>query len=605
MKWAQLRTGGMGKGIAALGVTVLAISVSAATAGSAPPRQPAPQFTAAADETVTIAAVGDLCGSACNQTAALVTSMNPTALLLAGDLAYSSGTAAEFKNNYDPQYGKFKSKTIPAVGNHEYGTSEAKGYFDYFNGSGVNDGLAGVRGKGWHSHNIGAWHVVALNSEVSTSSGSEQEKWLRADLAANTRPCTIATWHKPRFSNGDHHDTTSVGPLFQALYDFKADLLITGHDHNYERFAPARPNGTRDDVNGLRQYVVGTGGISLRSMASGSSGPSEKQNSNTHGVLKLTLSPTNYKADFVPVAGRTFTDTASGNCKKANANPAFDVAANPVSVARGGSATSTVTVASRNGFSGTTTLTAANLPAGVTGSFNPATVTPTAGGSATSTLTLTASSTATLGTTTAKVTGTSGSLTAAADLGVTVRDSSEPPPGGFTDNFETDKGWTVNASGTDSATTGKWERGDPEQTANAAGVKQLGTTVSGVSALSTGRLAGTGYGANDLDNGSSSIRSPAITVPAGAPRLSFSYNVAHDLNSGPDDYLRVQVVDGATVTTVFEKLGTASDVLGAWKTANVDLSAFAGRSVRLSIEAKDGGPLTLFEAQVDDLVVNG
>lgn len=602
MNWTRPRSTRIGKAAAALGVTALAISVTATTAGSAPPPT-AVQFSAAADETVTIAAVGDMCGSACNQTAALVTAMNPTALLLAGDLAYSTGSASEFKNNYDPQYGKFKSKTIVIPGNHEYGTSGAKGYFDYFNGVGVNDGMAGVRGKGWHSHDVGAWHVVALNSEVSTSAGSEQEKWLRADLAANTKPCTIATWHKPRFTNGDHGDNTSVAPLFQALYDFKADLVITGHDHNYERFGPARPNGTRDDVNGVRSFVVGTGGISLRSMASGSSGPSEKQNSNTHGVLKLALSPTGYKADFVPVAGRTFTDTTSGNCKKANQQPGIGVAVNPaaVTVAKGGTATTTVTVSSRNGFSGATTLTAAGLPSGVTGSFSPATVTPAANGSATSTLTLSASSTAS-GTGTVKVTGTSGSVSGTADLAVTAGD---PPAGGFTDNFETDKGWTVNPSGTDTATTGKWERGDPEQTANAAGVKQLGTTVSGVSALSTGRLAGTGYGANDLDNGSTAIRSPLFTVPAGTPRLSFSYNVAHDQNSAADDYLRVQVVDGATVTTVFEKQGTASDVLGVWKTANADLSAFAGRSVRLLVEARDGGAPTLFEAQVDDLVVSG
>ncbi|WP_222718737.1 choice-of-anchor J domain-containing protein [Actinokineospora xionganensis] len=594
MKWKRSHSA------AAFGVVLLAASGAVAAADSVAP-QPVTQSDPSAQVTITMAAAGDICGSACDQTAALLTAMNPDAILTMGDNTYDSGSLSEYRSKYDPFWGKFKSITHPTPGNHEYYTTDARGYFDYYNGVGASDGRAGERGKGYYSRNIGSWHVIALNSEVSTSAGSAQEKWLRADLAANTQPCTIAAWHHPRFSNGSHGDDTTVTPLYQALYDHKADLILGGHDHNYERFAPARPNGTRDDVNGVRQLVVGTGGISLRGMSSGSDGPSERQNANTHGVLKLDLSPTGYTSTFVPVAGRTFTDTVSGTCKKANQQPAFDVTVSPtsVSVAPGGTTTSTVKVNSRNGFAAATTLSAANLPAGVTGTFSPATVTPAANGSATSTLTLTAAGPP--GATTAKVTGTSGGLTDTADLGVTVTDPNTP--GGFTDDFESDKGWTVNPSGTDSATTGKWERGDPDQTANSAGVKQLGTAAGGVSALSTGRAAGSGYGANDVDGGSTSVRSPSFTVPSGTPRLGFSYNVAHDVNSGPDDYLRVRVVDGSAVTTVFEKLGTPSDVLGAWRTASVDLSAYAGRAVSLLVEAKDGGPPTLFEAQVDSVAV--
>ncbi|MGH3739549.1 MAG: proprotein convertase P-domain-containing protein, partial [Micromonosporaceae bacterium] len=231
-------------------------------------------------------------------------------------------------------------------------------------------------------------------------------------------------------------------------------------------------------------------------------------------------------------------------------------------------------------------------------------VTPPANGSANATLTLSASASAAPGSYPVTVTGTAGgsSHTATVQLTVTAGGSAV-----FSDDFETDKGWTVDPSGTDTATTGMWERGDPEQTTSTYSnqVKQLGSTVSGVNALSTGRLAGSGYGANDIDGGVTSIRSPAIGLPASSASATFSYNVAHGDNSGPDDYLRLSVVDGGTRTKVWEKLGAASEVAGAWRTATVDLSAYAGKSVTLLIEAADAGSGSLFEAQVDDLAVRG
>ncbi|OPC77094.1 hypothetical protein B4N89_41745 [Embleya scabrispora] len=180
----------------------------------------------------------------------------------------------------------------------------------------------------------------------------------------------------------------------------------------------------------------------------------------------------------------------------------------------------------------------------------------------------------------------------------------------FDDDFEADRGWTVNASGTDTATSGAWERGDPDETRSTYGpkqVKQLGTTVSGTNALSTGARAGAEYGANDLDGGASSVRSPAITLPAGAtaPNLRFSYNLATGDNSGADDHFRVRVLDGTQATTVFERNGTATEVAGTWQVANVDLSAFAGRTVRVEIEAADAGTASLIEAQVDDVTITG
>ena len=264
--------------------------------------------------TVTVAAAGDICGSACNQTRPVVESMNPAAVITAGDNAYNSGTLSEFNNNYNPQWGVFKSKTFPTPGNHEYGTSGAKGYFDYFNGVGQNTGRAGERGKGYYSYDVGDWHFVALNSNISKSASSTQVQWLRADLAASTKPCTAAYWHHSRFAAGNYSDDTSMQPFFQALYDYQADLVVSGHDHNYIRFAPSKPDGTKDAVNGVRQLLIGTGGKSLYGSGGTTKATIEKKEYSTFGVGKLTLTATGYTAAFVPVAGRTFTDSVQGTC---------------------------------------------------------------------------------------------------------------------------------------------------------------------------------------------------------------------------------------------------------------------------------------------------
>ncbi|GGO89394.1 alkaline phosphatase family protein [Wenjunlia tyrosinilytica] len=179
----------------------------------------------------------------------------------------------------------------------------------------------------------------------------------------------------------------------------------------------------------------------------------------------------------------------------------------------------------------------------------------------------------------------------------------------FSDDFESDKGWTVNASGTDTATAGVWDRGNPDRTTSASSgqIKQLGTTVSGVGALSTGSAAGASDGANDLDGGVTTVFSAPIALPsAGSLTLHFSYNVAHGNNSGSDDHLKVRVLDGTQATTVFTKTGAASEVAGKWQTGSADLSAFAGKSVRVFLEAADAGTPSLFEAQVDDVsITNG
>jgi hypothetical protein len=225
-----------------------------------------------------------------------------------GDNAYSDGTLTEYQQCYDPTWGRHKARTKPSPGNHDYHTSGASGYFTYF-GS-----LAGPSGRGYYSYDLGDWHIISLNSEVSMSAGSTQEQWLRADLAASTKQCTLAYWHKPRFSSGTNHGSESAAqPLWQALYEFHAEIVLGGHEHNYERFAPQTPTGAADATNGIREFVVGTGG---ESHYTGNSPIANSQvfNGSTFGVLKLTLGAGTYSWQFVPVAGQSFTDSGSGTC---------------------------------------------------------------------------------------------------------------------------------------------------------------------------------------------------------------------------------------------------------------------------------------------------
>src|SRR6266700_2245052 len=245
------------------------------------------------------------------------TTGEPTAKLLdniagtvftAGDNAYSNGTAAEYASCYDPSWGRHKARTRPAPGNHDYGTSGATGYYNYFGA------LAGPAGLGYYSYELGAWHIISLNSNVSMSAGSAQETWLRSDLAASTKTCTVAYWHHPRFSSGSSHGSSTMSAdVFQALYDAGAEIVIVGHDHEYERFGPQTPNAVADPVRGIREFVVGTGGAGLYSFATPLPN-SEVRDNTSHGVLKLTLSDGSYTWQYIPVAGNSFTDSGSGTC---------------------------------------------------------------------------------------------------------------------------------------------------------------------------------------------------------------------------------------------------------------------------------------------------
>lgn len=270
--------------------------------------------TALAEDPVLVGA-GDIAD--CTQlegaakTAALLDNVGGTVFTL-GDNAYSSGTPQQFADCYGKTWGRHKARTRPAAGNHDYRTPYASGYFAYFGAA------AGEPGQGWYGYDVGAWHVVVLNSNCAEvggcQRGSRQEKWLREDLAAHPAPCVAAMWHHPRFSSGaEHGDDPTVRDLWKALTDAGADLVVAGHEHVYERFAPQTADGEADPRRGLRAFTVGTGGREL--YAWGRIRPnSEIRDNKTFGVLKLTLHPDSYDWEFLPVEGGTFTDIGTAKC---------------------------------------------------------------------------------------------------------------------------------------------------------------------------------------------------------------------------------------------------------------------------------------------------
>jgi len=237
----------------------------------------------------------------------------PGTVFTVGDNAYPSGTAQQFRDCYGPNWGRFKSRTRPTPGNHEFHSGGATPYFDYF---GAN---AGDPAKGYYSYDLGAWHIVALNSECAEAggcqAGSPQEIWLRQDLAAHPVACALAYWHKPLFSSGAKHgNDPEMKPFWQDLYAARATVVLNGHDHDYERFAPQDPEGKPDPARGIREFVVGTGGKNHRPFASPLP-TSEVRNADSFGVLKLTLHQTGYDWEFIAEPGKSFHDSGSGTCR--------------------------------------------------------------------------------------------------------------------------------------------------------------------------------------------------------------------------------------------------------------------------------------------------
>ena len=260
--------------------------------------------------TPVLVGAGDIAydGSRDEETAKLLETI-PGIVFTLGDNVYPSGTLAEFNAYYDPTWGRHKARTLPSVGNHDYDAPGASGYFNYFGTA------AGDPSKGYYSYDVGDWHIVVLNTQCAEVGGcgvsSPQGQWLQADLTANPRVCTLAYFHHPLFSST--FTSTYAQDFWTMLYNAEADVILNGHRHNYERFAPQNPNGGAEPSRGIREFVVGTGGTSF-SPFNTIAPNSEVRNTGTAGVLKLTLNSTSYDWEFIPVAGKTFTDTGSANC---------------------------------------------------------------------------------------------------------------------------------------------------------------------------------------------------------------------------------------------------------------------------------------------------
>lgn len=253
--------------------------------------------------------IADCSDDGAERTAKLLDRLDGTIAAL-GDNAYESGTLDEYLECYDPTWGRHRARTRPTVGNHEYQTARAGPYFAYF------CGLAGDPFKGWYSYELGTWHVIVLNSNCSEIGGchigSEQERWLRADLAAHPSKCTAAYWHHPRFSSGMHGNGSNMIAIWNELYEAGADVVLSGHEHDYERFAPLSGTGELDPARGMREFVIGTGGRAARSFAT-IKPHSEVRHTGMFGVLSLTLHDGSYDWQFIRDDGKA-ADTGHSEC---------------------------------------------------------------------------------------------------------------------------------------------------------------------------------------------------------------------------------------------------------------------------------------------------
>jgi acid phosphatase type 7 len=258
---------------------------------------------------VRVLAAGDVgeCGFGAMQTGALLDATDGLILAL-GDLAYFQGSMANFRDCYDPAWGRHQDRTRPVPGNHEYESPGASSYYDYFGD------LAGPRGLGYYAFTAGAWRIIALNSGPGgsfASAGSAQAQWLRTELETNKSACTLAYWHHPLFSSGPNgNQPTEAAEFWRILSAAGVDVVLNAHDHFYERFAPQDPDG-RPSPNGIREFIVGTGGAHL--YTAGTQKLNSERRGSAYGFLLLTLSATSYQWEFKSV-GNTFSDTGTGTC---------------------------------------------------------------------------------------------------------------------------------------------------------------------------------------------------------------------------------------------------------------------------------------------------
>jgi len=279
----------------------------------APPANITPANTPSAGEVYLVGA-GDIgeCGlNGAGLTANLLARFPGATFFTAGDNSYQTGTPQQYLNCFNPTWGRYKERLHPAAGNHDWATPGAQGYFNYFGAA------AGNPGEGWYSFDLNGWHIVVLDSQCSQvkgcQAGSPQEKWLKADLAAHPALCSLAIWHHPRFSSGSHGNNPVTQAFWNDLYAAGAEIVINGHDHDYERFDLQDPNANPDAAHGIRQFVVGTGGALLVDLPGKLVANSQKFITGEYGVIALTLYPDHYAWEFVP-AGGSQSDSGSGVC---------------------------------------------------------------------------------------------------------------------------------------------------------------------------------------------------------------------------------------------------------------------------------------------------
>ena len=255
-------------------------------------------------------AVGDIgtCRSNKDEAVAAMVAATPGTVAALGDIVYPHGSASDFARCFDPAWGPLKSRIRPTPGNHDYDSRSAAPYFAYFGRR------AGTPGRGFYAYSLGSWRIIVLNSNcghVGCKQGSQQERWVRAELRRHPSRCTLAYSHHPRFRGVGHR--ANLDALWQDLYAAGAEIVLSGHLHNYQRFAPQHPNGARDRRHGIRQFIVGTGGGGL-SYADMRTRNVEVSDASTYGVLKLALAANGYSWSFTPIPGRTFTDAGAGTC---------------------------------------------------------------------------------------------------------------------------------------------------------------------------------------------------------------------------------------------------------------------------------------------------
>jgi hypothetical protein len=264
--------------------------------------QPLPSFPATA---TVLLAVGDIgtCDDTNDESVERLAAQLPGSLALLGDIVYPDGGLGDYQKCFDPAWGPLRARIHPAQGNHDFESSDVSGFYDYFGAA------AGTPGEGWYSYDLGSWHAIVLNSDCASvggcGEGSPQLAWLKADLEAHPSACTLAYWHHPRYSSGEHGNDPRTEPLWQALAAANADLVLSGHDHDYERLAP---------VDGIRSFVVGTGGHSLIPFTRPPDPQTELRADDSYGLLALDLGAAGYSWQFVPIPGDELSDRGTATC---------------------------------------------------------------------------------------------------------------------------------------------------------------------------------------------------------------------------------------------------------------------------------------------------